>query len=57
MNSKQRRKAERFSISFIMKIGGLFKKQVEEWEKDESVTKEQIIKELKTVVKEIGLLK
>jgi len=57
MNSKQRRKTGRFSIGLIMKFGGLFKEHVDEWEKDPSVTKEQIIKELKIVVKESGLLK
>ena len=57
MNSKQRRKTRRFSISLIMKIGVLFKEHVEDWEKDPNVTKEQIIKELKIVVKESGLLK
>lgn len=57
MNSKQRRKTQRFSIGLIMKIGGLFKEHVEDWEKDPNVTKEQIIKELKIVVKESGLLK
>ena len=57
MNSIQRRKTRRFSIGLIMKIGGLFKEHVEDWEKDPNVTKEQIIKELKIVVKESGLLK
>lgn len=57
MNSKQRRKTRRFSIGLIMKIGWLFKEHVEDWEKDPNVTKEQIIKELKIVVKESGLLK
>ena len=57
MNSKQRRKTRRFSIGLIMKIGVLFKEHVEDWEKDPNVTKEQIIKELKIVVKESGLLK
>jgi len=57
MNSKQRRKTRRFSIGLIMKMGGLFKEHVEDWEKDPNVTKEQIIKELKIVVKESGLLK
>ena len=52
MNSKQRRKAQRFSIGLIMKMRGLFKEHVEDWEKDPNVTKEQIIKELKIVVKE-----
>ncbi len=57
MNSKQRRKSQRFAINLIMRLGGLFKNQLEEWEKDPSVTKEQIIKELKKVVTESGLLK
>ncbi len=57
MNAKQRRKTQRFSIGLIMKFGGLFKEHVEEWARDPSVTKEHIIKELKAVVKESGLLK
>lgn len=57
MNAKQHRKNKRFSIGFLMKFGGLFKEHVDEWEKDPSVTKEQIIKELRVVVKESGLLK
>lgn len=57
MNSKQRRITRRFSICLIMKMGGLFKEHVEDWEKDPNVTKEQIIKELKIVVKDSGLLK
>ena len=56
MNSKQRRKTQRFAINLIMKFGGLFREHVDEWGKDPSVTKEQIIKELKVVVKESGLL-
>lgn len=57
MNSKQRRKTGRLGIRLIMKLGGLFKEHVEDWEIDPNVTKEQIIKELKMVVKESGLLK
>lgn len=57
MNAKQRRKAQRFSINLIMKLGGLFKEHIEEWGNDPNVTKEQIIKELKIVVKESGLLR
>ena len=57
MNSKQRRKVQRFSINLIVKLGGLFKEHVEQWARDPNVTKEQIIKELKIVVKESGLLR
>lgn len=57
MNSKQRRKAERFSIKFIMKIGALFKEHVNEWRNDPNVTKEHILDELDVIVRESGLLK
>lgn len=57
MNAKQRRKAERFSIKFVMKMGGLFKEHVNDWRNDPTVTKEHILDELDVIVRESGLLK
>jgi len=47
MNSRQRRKLERQAIRFLNKFTILFQSHVSTWEKDDTITKEEIIKQLK----------
>ncbi len=57
MSAKQRRTTGRFLVQMMGKLAALIENHVEMWEKDDSVTKEQILKEFKTLIKESKVLK
>ena len=57
MNSKQFRKNRRFMIRKFTNLMDVFDTQVTDWENNEHFTKDQVINEIRTIIKESKELK
>ena len=57
MNSKQFRKNRRFMIRKFFNLMALFESQVDDWQGDEHFTKEQVINDIRRLIRESKELK
>lgn len=57
MNSKQFRKNRRFMIRRFFNLLDVFGSQVDDWENNEHLTKDKIIDEIRTLIRESKELK